>query len=239
MLELHEADGAFERLEEWLRGQGFFAPGGEELVADLYLGYGLSSTIRRDHDACAARAVPAATRCLLPSEPTTMLSTMTTRGVVATTTARRATRRLATDLGAASTTRPRSRACATRSRRGDVYQVNLVQHLSAPFSGAPRRARRPPRAADTTERAAVHDATGACSTATAGRSSPPHPSSSSRGAADRVWTCPIKGTRPARPRRPSSRDSAKDAAEHVMIVDLERNDLSRVCEPGQRALAAS
>ena len=47
MLELHEPAQAFERLEDWLRGEGFFAPGGEPLVADLYLGYGLSSTIRR------------------------------------------------------------------------------------------------------------------------------------------------------------------------------------------------
>ena len=42
---------------------------------------------------------------------------------------------------------------------------------------------------------------------------------------------PIKGTRPL----DSTDDlagSEKDAAEHVMIVDLERNDLSRVCEPG-------
>ncbi len=47
----------------------------------------------------------------------------------------------------------------------------------------------------------------------------------------RVWTRPIKGTRP-----PGGRAellaSTKDAAEHVMIVDLERNDLSRVCVPG-------
>ena len=49
----------------------------------------------------------------------------------------------------------------------------------------------------------------------------------------RVWTCPIKGTRPAGAgaARELAR-SAKDAAEHVMIVDLERNDLSRICEPG-------
>jgi para-aminobenzoate synthetase component 1 len=39
---------------------------------------------------------------------------------------------------------------------------------------------------------------------------------------------PIKGTRPAG----EDVDDAKDAAEHVMIVDLERNDLSRVCVPG-------
>jgi para-aminobenzoate synthetase component 1 len=42
---------------------------------------------------------------------------------------------------------------------------------------------------------------------------------------------PIKGTRPAG-EAGELRASEKDAAEHVMIVDLERNDLSRVCEPG-------
>ena len=46
-LELYDAEGALERLESWLREHGFFTPNGADLVADLYLGYGLSSTIRR------------------------------------------------------------------------------------------------------------------------------------------------------------------------------------------------
>ncbi len=41
-------------------------------------------------------------------------------------------------------------------------------------------------------------------------------------------TAPIKGTRPAG----VDVEGEKDGAEHVMIVDLERTDLSRVCEPG-------
>jgi para-aminobenzoate synthetase component 1 len=44
-------------------------------------------------------------------------------------------------------------------------------------------------------------------------------------------TMPIKGTRP-RGAVSELVGSPKDAAEHVMIVDLERNDLSRVCEAG-------
>ncbi len=47
----------------------------------------------------------------------------------------------------------------------------------------------------------------------------------------RVWTSPIKGTRPLGGGDELA-SSPKDAAEHVMIVDLERNDLSRVCVPG-------
>ena len=50
---------------------------------------------------------------------------------------------------------------------------------------------------------------------------------------DRIETRPIKGTRP---RYDGAADelaaSAKDAAEHLMIVDLERNDLGRVAEIG-------
>jgi len=54
----------------------------------------------------------------------------------------------------------------------------------------------------------------------------------------RVETRPIKGTRPRRadPARDQAeaealRASAKDRAENLMIVDLMRNDLSRVCAP--------
>lgn len=54
-----------------------------------------------------------------------------------------------------------------------------------------------------------------------------------------VETRPIKGTRQRRPvpeadlfTRDELRESAKDQAENVMIVDLLRNDLSRVCSPG-------
>jgi 4-amino-4-deoxychorismate synthase (2-amino-4-deoxychorismate-forming) component I len=55
----------------------------------------------------------------------------------------------------------------------------------------------------------------------------------------RIDTRPIAGTRP-RSRRPGD-DSAemralathpKERAEHIMLIDLERNDLGRVCEPG-------
>ena len=54
-----------------------------------------------------------------------------------------------------------------------------------------------------------------------------------------VLTAPIKGTAPRGADDSGAallRASAKDAAENVMIVDLMRNDLSRVCRPGTVAV---
>jgi para-aminobenzoate synthetase component 1 len=62
-------------------------------------------------------------------------------------------------------------------------------------------------------------------------------------AVGRVVTRPIKGTRPRRAAEPETSDfncrqrddllrSEKDKAELVMITDLERNDLGRVCDYG-------
>ena len=110
---------------------------------------------------------------------------------------------------------------------GEIYQVNLVQHLSAPVDGAP---------------AAVADGLASALAPLRplhGRpfhgsdwsvvSASPELFLARRG--DLVWTMPIKGTRP-RGAAAELRTVAKDAAEHVMIVDLERNDLGAICQPG-------
>ncbi len=53
------------------------------------------------------------------------------------------------------------------------------------------------------------------------------------GAGDRVETRPIKGTRPLGAHAAEElAASSKDAAEHLMIVDLERNDLGRIAQTG-------
>jgi anthranilate synthase component 1 len=59
-----------------------------------------------------------------------------------------------------------------------------------------------------------------------------------------VQTRPIAGTRPRDPDPAADRAlqqqllaSAKERAEHIMLIDLERNDLGRVCEPGSVAVS--
>ncbi|MEZ4404855.1 MAG: chorismate-binding protein, partial [Kofleriaceae bacterium] len=64
-----------------------------------------------------------------------------------------------------------------------------------------------------------------------------------RRAGDRLVTAPIKGTRPRAAAADVDAAAAaelavhpKDAAEHLMIVDLERNDLGRIAEVGSVAV---
>jgi para-aminobenzoate synthetase component 1 len=216
LLEVREAEGAFERIESWLTERGFFAPGGEELAADLYLGYGLSQTIRRD--ASPAPGEPCPSMPLAACRVRSPANTVATDSYGAPLAIGEWERSWSTDAycGAVEDVRD---AIA----RGDVYQVNLVQHLQASFAGDPYElaARlaglRPlhPEPLVTGDWAIV--------------SGSPELFLARRG--NRVWTMPIKGTRPLG-EGAELRESEKDGAEHVMIVDLERNDLSRICEPG-------
>jgi para-aminobenzoate synthetase/4-amino-4-deoxychorismate lyase len=117
-------------------------------------------------------------------------------------------------------------------RRGDIFQANICLRLEAEFAGDPldafcRAATRldPPYAAFL----------GTSDGAVASLS----PELFLRRTGTSVLSRPIKGTRSrpadellARRQREALERSAKDRAENVMIVDLMRNDLSRVCLPG-------
>jgi para-aminobenzoate synthetase component 1 len=211
VLEVWNAEGAFGVVEDYLRDAGFFA-GEAGDYADLFLGYGLSRTIRREPwpdppEPCRLPLAACEIRRLDDERP------------------------LAGDFTVGEWDRtwgPAEYAAAIAAVReaiaeGLVYQVNLVQHLSAPFEGDPgalpaRLAHLRPLHAEPLlgEGWAIVSASPELFLARRGR---------------RVWTMPIKGTRPLGS-EDDLRESEKDNAEHVMIVDLERNDLSRVCEPG-------
>ena len=123
---------------------------------------------------------------------------------------------------------------------GDIYQANLTRRLEAPFRGDPWPLYRRLRTGDPALFAAYFDLgpnplTGA-PRAIVSASPEPFLSVSSDGL---VATNPIKGTRPRGRDREDDRRlarellaSAKDRAENVMIVDVVRNDLGRVCRPG-------
>jgi para-aminobenzoate synthetase component 1 len=205
VLELHSPEGAFERIEAYLRDRGFFALGGEELVADLYLGYALSEPLRRTN----APAPPEP--CPLPLAAVSVRDT--SQGL--------SLGHVSIGQWERSWTNGEYAAAVEAVRdaigRGDVYQVNLVQHLSADFDGSP--AALGARLAAFRPRILSGDGWSVVSAS-------PELFLARRGRL--VRTEPIKGTRPLG----AHVEGDKDAAEHVMIVDLERNDLSRVCEPG-------
>jgi para-aminobenzoate synthetase component 1 len=110
--------------------------------------------------------------------------------------------------------------------RGDVYQVNLVGHQSAPYRGDPTAALHRVAALPGARYGGVLGGDGwavACAS----------PETLVEVAGGRVVTRPIKGTRPATAAgRAQLLTSGKERAEHVMIVDLERNDLAQVAVTG-------
>ena len=110
-------------------------------------------------------------------------------------------------------------------RAGDCYQVNLAQRLSAPWDEPPLAlARRLWSAAGpAARRAYLGLPEGAVVSAS------PELLVSLRAGVAR--SAPIKGTAPLG-MADALAVSAKDRAEHVMIVDLVRNDLGRVARPG-------
>ncbi len=127
---------------------------------------------------------------------------------------------------------------------GEIYQANLARRLAAPFVGDPWPLFGALRAGDPAPFAAYVDlgpdpATG---TPRAIVSASPEPFLSV-DAGGHVASDPIKGTRPRGRTRAEDRAlacellaSEKDRAENVMIVDVLRNDLGRVCTPGSVAV---
>lgn len=118
-------------------------------------------------------------------------------------------------------------------RAGDCYQINLAQRFEANYQGDPWQAY-------TELRTANHAPFSAWIKLPQGAILSLSPERFLQvDAHGRVETKPIKGTLP-RLQNPADdqkqietlRQSPKDQAENLMIVDLLRNDLSRVCAPG-------
>jgi para-aminobenzoate synthetase component I len=216
------ADDPFERIERFLRDRGFGTgspPAG--VVADLYLGYGLAAALAGVHEPqppepCRLPLAACRVRQLAPDAP--RANWRSGDGPLD-----------AFEVGRfAATWTPAEHAAAVSAvreaiGRGDVYQVNVVQHLAAPFRGSPVALEAALAPLGAAWAHALHGDGWSIVSAT------PELFLQTRGR--RARTMPIKGTRPAGDPDPIGA-SPKDRAEHVMIVDLERNDLGRVSTPG-------
>lgn len=124
----------------------------------------------------------------------------------------------------------------TYIRDGDCYQVNFAQRFRAPFQGSPWAAYRAMRKLNPAPY-------GAYLNLPFGQVLSSSPEQFLGLRQRRAITRPIKGTRPRQAdaaadarTRAALAGSAKDRAENLMIVDLLRNDLGRVCRPGSIAV---
>jgi len=119
-------------------------------------------------------------------------------------------------------------------RNGDIYQVNLSQRFQTRLNSEPFELYKRLRSINPAPFAAYLD----CGEAKIVSSSPERFLKVDAKKSN-VETRPIKGTRPRGAAqfederlRQELLDSPKDRAEHIMIVDLERNDLGRISEYG-------
>jgi para-aminobenzoate synthetase component 1 len=198
---------ALAELEPALAAEGFF--GRDDVIARVYIGYGASDVLRRTETPAPPEpcALPTVAYSIEPAHSTPPPPGLYTVGPW------RASWSESEYAEAVDVVR-------AAIAEGDVYQVNLVQHLSADFDGDPAglaQALAPLRPLE--PRPLAGDGWAIVSAS-------PELLLSRRGS--RIRTSPIKGTRPAG----VPVESEKDTAEHVMIVDLERNDLARVARSG-------
>ena len=118
------------------------------------------------------------------------------------------------------------RAVRAAIAEGDVYQVNVVGHRSAAYVGDPLRALERVAGLPGADYGGLLSGEGWVIASAS-------PESLVTVAGGVARTRPVKGTRPATVAgRAELLGSAKERAEHVMIVDLERNDLGRLAVPG-------
>jgi para-aminobenzoate synthetase/4-amino-4-deoxychorismate lyase len=115
---------------------------------------------------------------------------------------------------------------------GDTYQVNYTRRLNAPFEGDPWALFTRLITAQKTRLGAFLDTGDWCLCSAS-------PELFFRLEGDRLISRPMKGTSPRGltaledlELRRALEKSEKNRAENVMIVDMVRNDLGRVCEPG-------
>jgi len=212
MLEVWDSADPVGELCAYLEERRFFADGAGDVVADVLLAYRASDGLRRLPVAAPPEPcrLPLAACRIRPAAAPAFVPGSFAIGDWETTWAPGDYAAAVDDVRAAIA-------------RGDVYQVNLVQHLSAPFRGDPAGL-----AARLAPLRPLHPEPLRGDGWTVVSASP---EVFLRRRGRTLSTYPIKGTRPLGDAEDLA-GSEKDGAEHVMIVDLERNDLSRVCEPG-------